>query len=192
MRVNRKQLYTESIGCNIASDSASPKSSQPQTYANQYVFLPHYPDTLVNYPFEILTALSYYRITTRIGIYTKNPCQLSLRTIDLSFGIQNQYESVVTYPKELSTYPFECLTANSDSESLTFVSVAKKSHPMTPSSGNMEPLQWKLGLTPPVEISNLLTNHPRSGNTERKSHGRDWQENYLQRSLNHPSVLCRE
>lgn len=101
------------------------------------VFQQHYPDSLVNYTYEILTALSYYRITTRIGIYPKNPCQLSLRTIDLSFGIQNQYESVVTYPKELSTYPKEYLTAISNSESLTFVSVAKKSHPLTPSSGNM-------------------------------------------------------
>ena len=144
MRVNRKQLYTESIGCTIASDSASVKSSQSQIHTNHVVILPHYPDSLVNYTFEILTAHSDIRITTRIGIYTKKPCQLSLRTIDLPFGIQNQYESVATYPKELSTYPFASLTAISDSESLTFVSVAKKSHTLTPSSGNMEP--------PPVEI----------------------------------------
>ena len=67
MRVNRKQLYTESVGCNIASDSASCKSSQSQTYANQYVNLPHYPDSLVNYTFVPLTAHSDTRITTRIG-----------------------------------------------------------------------------------------------------------------------------
>ena len=140
MRVNRKQLYTESIGCTIASDSASPKSSQSQIHANHVVILPHYPDPLVNYTFEILTAHSDIRITTRIGIYTKKPCQLSLRTIDLSFGIQNQYESVATYPKELSTYPKEYLTAISDSESLTKVNFGR----LTPSSGNMEP--------PPVEI----------------------------------------
>lgn len=85
------------------------------------VFKPHYPKYPVNYTFVPLTAHLYYRITTRIGIYTKKPCQLSSRTIDLSFGIQNQYESVVTYPKELSTYPFAPLTAISDSESLTFV-----------------------------------------------------------------------
>jgi len=152
MRVNRKQLYTESLGCNNASDSASVKSSQSQIHANHVVNLPHYTDSPVNYPFEILTEHLDIRITTRIGIYPKNPCQLSLRTIDLPFGVQNQYESVVTYPKELSTYPFASLTAISDRESLTFVSVAKKSHPVTPSSGNMEP--------PPVEIMS----HPSSGN----------------------------
>lgn len=114
------------------------------------VILPHYPDSLVNYTFVPLTAHSDIRITTRIGIYPKKPCQLSLRTIDLPFGIQNQYESVATYPKELSTYPFASLTAISDSESLTFVSVAKKSHPLQWKYGS--PHQWKLGLTPPVEI----------------------------------------
>ena len=67
MRVNCKQLYTESIGCNIASDSASVKSSQSQICANHVVFLPHYPDSLVNYPFLPLTANSDIRITTRIG-----------------------------------------------------------------------------------------------------------------------------
>jgi hypothetical protein len=109
------------------------------------VNLPHYPDSLVNYTFVPLTAHSYTRITTRIGIYTKKPCQLSLRTIDLSFGIQNQYESVVTYPKELSTYPFASLTAISDSESLTKVNFGR----LTPSSGNKEyPLQWKLRVDP--------------------------------------------
>lgn len=145
MRVNRKQLYTESIGCTIASDSASVKSSQSQIHTNHVVILPHYPDSLVNYTFEILTAHSDIRITTRIGIYTKKPCQLSLRTIDLPFGIQNQYESVVTYPKELSTYPFASLTAISDSESLTKVNFGR----LTPSSGNKEyPLQWKLRVDP--------------------------------------------
>ena len=145
MRVNRKQLYTESVGCTIASDSASPKSSQSQIHTNHVVNLPHYPDSLVNYTFEILTAHLDIRITTRIGIYPKKPCQLSLRTIDLSFGIQNQYESVVTYPKELSTYPFASLTAISDSESLTKVNFGR----LTPSSGNMShPLQWKLRVDP--------------------------------------------
>ena len=145
MRVNRKQLYTESLGCNIASDSTSGESSQSQIHTNQYVILPHYPKFLVNYPFVPLTANSDIRITTRIGIYPKNPCQLSLRTIDLPFGIQNQYESVVTYPKELSTYPFASLTAISDSESLTKVNFGR----LTPSSGNKEyPLQWKLRVDP--------------------------------------------
>ena len=106
------------------------------------VILSHYPNSLVNYPFVPLTAHLYYRITTRIGIYTKKPCQLSSRTINLSFGIQNQYESVVTYPKELSIYPFASLTAISDSESLTFIQDP-------PSSGNKEyPLQWKLRVDP--------------------------------------------
>ena len=109
------------------------------------VNLPHYPDFLVNYTFAPLTAHSDIRITTRIGTYTKKPCQLSLRTIDLSFGIQNQYESVATYPKELSTYPFASLTAISDSESLTKVNFGR----LTPSSGNKEyPLQWKLRVDP--------------------------------------------
>ena len=145
MRVNRKQLYTESLGCNIASDSASVESSQSQIRANHYVILPHYTKFLVNYTFVPLTEHSDIRITIRIGIYPKNPCQLSLRTIDLSFGIQNQYESVVTYPKELSTYPFASLTAISDSESLTKVNFGR----LTPSSGNKEyPLQWKLRVDP--------------------------------------------
>ena len=89
MRVNCKQLYTESIGCNIASDSASLESSQSQIHANHVVILPHYPDSLVNYPFVPLTANSDIRITTRIGIYTKYLVNLYFRTIDLYFGIAN-------------------------------------------------------------------------------------------------------
>ena len=89
MRVNRKQLYTESIGCTIASDSASVKSSQSQIHTNHVVILPHYPDSLVNYTFEILTAHSDIRITTRIDIYTKYPVNLYFCTIDLYFGIAN-------------------------------------------------------------------------------------------------------
>jgi hypothetical protein len=89
MRVNCKQLYTESIGCNIAIDSASVKSSQSNIHANRVVILPHYPDSLVNYPFVPLTANSDIRITTRIGTYTKYPVNLYFRTIDLSFGIAN-------------------------------------------------------------------------------------------------------
>jgi len=89
MRVNCKQLYTESIGCTIASDSTSVKSSQSQIHTNHVVNLPHYPDSLVNYTFEILTAHSDIRITTRIGIYTKYPVNLYFRTIDLPFGIAN-------------------------------------------------------------------------------------------------------
>ena len=140
MRVNCKQLYTESLGCNIASDSASVKLSQLQIHANHVVNLPHYTKFLVNYPFVPLTAHSDIRITTRIGIYPKKPCQLSLSIIDLSIGIQNQYESAVTYPKELSTYPFASLTEISYSESPTL----SYNTTLTPSSGNMEP--------PPVEI----------------------------------------
>ena len=89
MRVNRKQLYTESIGCTIASDSASVKSSQSQIHTNHVVILPHYPNSLVNYTFTPLTANSDIRITTRIGIYPKYPCQLYFRIIDLSLGIAN-------------------------------------------------------------------------------------------------------
>ena len=89
MRVNCKQLYTESIGCHIARDSASLKSSQLQIHANQYVNLPHYTKFLVNYPFVPLTANSDIRITTRIGIYTKYSVNLYFRTIDLPFGIAN-------------------------------------------------------------------------------------------------------
>ena len=127
MRVNREQLYTESVGCKIASDSASAKSSQSQIYANRVVFKPHYPDSLVNYTFEILTAHSDIRITTRIGIYTKKPCQLSLRTIDLSFGIAN-------LPVRIDSVKFGYTTGISGS---------------TPSSGNKEyPLQWKLRVDP--------------------------------------------
>ena len=62
MRVNCKQLYTESLGCNIASDSANVESSQSQIHANHIVNLPHYPKYSVNL---------YFRI------------------IDLSFGIAN-------------------------------------------------------------------------------------------------------
>ena len=113
-----------------------------EKYLRIVVFQPHYPDSLVNYPFVPLTEHSDIRIITRIGIYPKNPCQLSLRTIDLSFSIQNQYESVATYPKKLSTSTFTHLTAHSDSESLTFVQA-------TPSSGNKDiPLQWKLRVDP--------------------------------------------
>ena len=89
MRVNRKQLYTESIGCTIASDSASVKSSQSQIHTNHVVILPHYPDSLVNYTFAPLTAHSDTRITTRIGIYPKYPVNLYFCTIDLYFGIAN-------------------------------------------------------------------------------------------------------
>ena len=122
MRVNREQLYTESVGCNIASDSASVKSSQSQIHTNHVVILPHYPDSLVNYPFVPLTAHSDIRITTRIGIYTKKPCQLSLRTIDLPFGITN-------LPFRIDSVKFGYTTGILGS---------------TPSSGNMRP--------PPVEI----------------------------------------
>ena len=89
MRVNCKQLYTESIGCNISSDSASVKLSQSQIYANRVVFQQHYPDSLVNYPFVPLTANSDIRITTRIGTYTKYLVNLYFRIIDLPFGIAN-------------------------------------------------------------------------------------------------------
>ena len=89
MRVNCKQLYTESIVCNIASDSASVKSSQSQIHANHVVFKPHYTKFLVNYLFVPLTANLDIRITTRIGIYTKSPVNLSFFTIDPSFGIAN-------------------------------------------------------------------------------------------------------
>ena len=122
MRVNRKQLYTESIGCNIASDSASVKSSQSQIHTNHVVILPHYPDSLVNYTFVPLTAHSGIRITTRIGIYTKKPCQLSLRTIDLPFGIAN-------LPVRIDSGKFGYTTGISGST----------------------PLQWKYG-TPALEI----------------------------------------
>ena len=114
-----------------------------EKYLRIVVFQPHYPDSLVNYPFVPLTANLDIRITTRIGIYTKYPVNLYFRTIDLSFGIAN--------------LPF-CI----DSGKFGYTTGILGS---TPSSGNKDiPLQWKLGLTPPVEISNLLTNHPRSGN----------------------------
>jgi hypothetical protein len=146
MRVNCKQLYTESLGCNIASDSASLKSSQPQIRANRVVFLPHYPDSLVNYPFVLLTANSDIRITIRIGIYPKYLVNLYFCTIDLSFGIAN-----LSFRIDSVKFGYTTGILGSD-----------------PTSGNMRPPQWKLGLTPTVEISNLLTNHPRSGNYERK------------------------
>jgi hypothetical protein len=126
MRVNRKQLYTESVGCTIASDSASVKSSQSQIHANQYVILPHYPDSLVNYTFVPLTAHSDIRITTRIGIYTKYPVNLYFRTIDLYFSISN-------LPVRIDSGKFGYTTGISGS---------------TPSSGNMRPPQWKLGVDP--------------------------------------------
>ena len=107
------------------------------------VFKPYYPKFLVNYPFVPLTANLDIRITTRIGIYTKYPVNLYFRTIDISFGIAN-------------------LSFRIDSGKFGYTTGILGS---TPSSGNKDiPLQWKLGLTPPVEISNLLTNHPRSGN----------------------------
>jgi len=127
MRVNCKQLYTESLGCNIASDSASVKSSQSQIHANHVVNLPHYTKFLVNYPFVPLTAHSDIRITTRIGIYPKKPCQLYFRTIDLSFGIAN-------LPFRIDSGKFGYTTGILGS---------------TPSSGNKEyPLQWKLRVDP--------------------------------------------
>jgi hypothetical protein len=86
MRVNCKQLYTESLGCNIASDSASVKLSQSQIHANHVVFKPHYPKFLVNYPFVPLTANLDIRITIRIGIYTKYPVNLSFRIDSGKFG----------------------------------------------------------------------------------------------------------
>ena len=73
MRVNRKQLYTESIGCNIASDSASSKSSQSQIYANHVVILPHYPDSLVNYTFAPLTAHSDSESLTKVNFGRLTP-----------------------------------------------------------------------------------------------------------------------
>ena len=126
MRVNCKQLYTESIGCNIASDSASVKSSQSQIHANHVVFKPHYPKFLVNYPFVPLTANSDIRITTRIGIYTKYPVNLYFCTIDLYFGIAN-------LPFRIDSVKFGYTTGILGS---------------TPTSGNMEPPQWKLGVDP--------------------------------------------
>ena len=89
MRVNREQLYTESIGCNTASDSASVKLSQSNIHANHVVILPHYTKFLVNYPFVPLTANLDIRITIRIGIYPKYLVNLYFRTIDLYFGIAN-------------------------------------------------------------------------------------------------------
>jgi hypothetical protein len=122
MRVNCKQLYTESLSCNIASDSASFKSSQSQIYANHVVFKPHYPDSLVNYPFVPLTANLDMRIIIRIGIYTKYPVNLYFRTIDLSFGITN-------LPFRIDSGKFGYTIGISDSH----------------------PLQWKYE-TPTVEI----------------------------------------
>ena len=127
MRVNRKQLYTESLGCNIASDSTSGESSQSQIHTNQYVILPHYPKFLVNYPFVPLTANSDIRITTRIGTYPKYPVNLYFRIIDLSFGIAN-------------------LSFRIDSGKFGYTTGILGS---TPSSGNKEyPLQWKLRVDP--------------------------------------------
>ena len=91
------------------------------------VNLPHYPKFLVNYSFVPLTANLDIRITTRIGIYPKNPCQLYFRTIDLSFGIAN-------LPFRIDSGKFGYTTGILGS---------------TPSSGNKEyPLQWKLRVDP--------------------------------------------
>ena len=126
MRVNCLQLYTESLGCNIASDSASVKSSQSQIHANHVVNLPHYTDSLVNYPFVPLTEHSDTRITTRIGTCPKNPCQLSFRTIDLSFGIAN-------LSFRIDSGKFGYTTGISDSD---------------PSSGNKEPPTVEIRVDP--------------------------------------------
>jgi len=127
MRVNCKQLYTESLGCNIASDSASLKSSQSNIRANHVVILPHYTKFLVNYPFVPLTEHSDIRITIRIGIYTKYPVNLYFCTIDLPFGIAN-------LPFRIDSGKFGYATGILGS---------------TPSSGNKEyPLQWKLRVDP--------------------------------------------
>lgn len=93
-----------------------------EKYLRIVVIQQHYPDSLVNYTFVPLTANSDIRITTRIGIYPKNPCQLSLSTIDLSFGIAN-------------------LSFRIDSVKFGYATGILGS---TPSSGNMRP--------PPVEI----------------------------------------
>jgi hypothetical protein len=127
MRVNCKQLYTESLGCNIASDSASLKSSQSNIRANHVVILPHYTKFLVNYPFVPLTEHSDIRITIRIGIYTKYPVNLYFCTIDLPFGIAN-------LPFRIDSGKFGYATGILGS---------------TPSSGNKEYLlQWKLRVDP--------------------------------------------
>ena len=98
-----------------------------EKYLRIVVFQPHYPDSLVNYPFVPLTANLDIRITTRIGIYTKYPVNLYFRTIDLSFGIAN--------------LPF-CI----DSGKFGYTTGILGS---TPSSGNKEyPLQWKLRVDP--------------------------------------------
>jgi hypothetical protein len=62
--------------------------------------------------------------------YTKYLVNLSFRTIDLYFGIAN-------LPFRIDSVKFGYTTGILGS---------------TPSSGNMRPPQWKLGLTPPVEI----------------------------------------
>jgi len=98
-----------------------------EKYLRIVVFQPHYPDSLVNYPFVPLTANLDIRITTRIGIYTKYPVNLYFRTIDLSFGIAN-------------------LSFRIDSGKFGYTTGISGS---TPSSGNKEyPLQWKLRVDP--------------------------------------------
>jgi hypothetical protein len=128
MRVNCKQLYTESIGCHIASDSASYKSSQSQIHANQYVFLPHYPDSLVNYPFAPLTANSDIRITTRIGSLER---------------IKNESRK----PNESGTN--REMRTNHERIRKTERIMNCDIFATDPSSGNKEyPLQWKLRVDP--------------------------------------------
>ena len=98
-----------------------------EKYLRIVVFQPHYPDSLVNYPFVPLTANLDIRITTRIGIYTKYPVNLYFRTIDLSFGIAN-------------------LSFRIDSGKFGYTTGILGS---TPSSGNKDiPLQWKLRVDP--------------------------------------------
>ena len=126
-----------------STDSSTVNLCQGESCYESLYFSHTIPNSLSTYTKVLLTALSYYRITTRIGMYPKYPVNLSFRIIDLSFGIAN--------------LPF-CI----DSGKFGYTTGILGS---TPSSGNKDiPLQWKLGLTPPVEISNLLTNHPRSGN----------------------------
>jgi hypothetical protein len=91
-------------------------------YLRIVVIQQHYPKFLVNYPFVPLTANLDIRITTRIGIYTKYPVNLSFRTIDLSFGIAN--------------LPFRI-----DSDKFGYTTGISDSHPH----------QWKYE-TPTVEI----------------------------------------
>ena len=72
-----------------STDSSTVNLCQGESCYESLYFSHTIPNSLSTYTKVLLTAFLYYRITIRIGMYTKYPVNLSFCTIDLSFGIAN-------------------------------------------------------------------------------------------------------